>query len=349
MDDSSDGVIDPDLVPLREEASSVKKCFTDFSFHVLAGSLTILAATFAVIGKVPKAEYAPIPMIGLLMIVGRIGVFKYGTANRNYGYELHLSRLSHLGSELAETQVRWIKTMRSIGWEEALRAWRVVQPTLFRRIYRDPETDPLARGLKVIFLDVINHFRTDLFQLTSEAKRVKNKFIADARNGPSSIRPKEYPWFMPKVLVESTESIRGVKSAYHAGSYLKNMNSALVGAQLAMLLPLGVCTYDKHFQGDRFDWILFGVGCCAIGCRNVRMARRRVILEDELMSIHSCAIVWEAVVVCHYLAIRDQGIEHYTEKLALHSQELAANVFSLPTWLRGKRMEMISTAPTLNP
>ena len=29
--------------------------------------------------------------------------------------------------------------MRALRWEEALRAWRIVQPTMFRRIYRTAE------------------------------------------------------------------------------------------------------------------------------------------------------------------------------------------------------------------
>ena len=63
---------------------------------------------------------------------------------------------------------------------------------------------------------------------------------------------------------------------------------------------------------------------------------RPSILEDELLSIHSCAIVWEAVVVCHYLAL-EGGLEHYTERLASHATKVGQNVFSIHRWLRGEQ------------
>ena len=41
----------------------------------------------------PFVAFAAVPAIFLLMLVSRIGIFKYTTANRNLGYELHLNRL----------------------------------------------------------------------------------------------------------------------------------------------------------------------------------------------------------------------------------------------------------------
>ena len=65
------------------------------------------------------------------------------------------------------------------------------------------------------------------------------------------------------------------------------------------------------------------------------MERRRAILEDELLSIHSCAIVWQAVVVCHYSAVegRGQGLAHYSERLAEQAQDLARRALAIHGWL----------------
>jgi len=58
------------------------------------------------------------------------------------------------------------------------------------------------------------------------------------------------------------------------------------------------------------------------------------MLEDGLLSIHSCAIVWEAVVICHYLAIRDtSNLRSYTTVLAKYAQDAAENTFSILQWL----------------
>ena len=66
------------------------------------------------------------------MTVARIGTYKYGTANRNYGYELHLFRSKYT---IANSAKGWQSYMRNISWEEALRAWRVVQATVFEHLH----------------------------------------------------------------------------------------------------------------------------------------------------------------------------------------------------------------------
>jgi hypothetical protein len=129
------------------------------------------------------------------------------------------------------------------------------------------------------------------------------------------------------------------------------MNSVMVAAQLAMLLPMFVSIFDKQSKHPISNSILLAIGFAAILCRQIRIDRRRVILEDELLSIHSCAIVWEAVVICHFLALKDHGdgIEHYSEKLACRAREVALNAFSLPTWLSEARTEMASSYLPVDP
>ncbi len=83
-----------DLVAmLRSEAAEVKDCFTRYSFAAMTFASASLAATIAAHGKFDWAEYVPLATLPLLMAVCRIGIHKYTTANRHYGYELHLSRI----------------------------------------------------------------------------------------------------------------------------------------------------------------------------------------------------------------------------------------------------------------
>lgn len=315
-----------DIGPLRTEASEVKQCFTNFSFQALALSLTVLAATFGLTETFPAAVYAPLPVIGLLMATCRLGVFKYATANRNLGYELHLARTKHI--EARTDSGRWTPEMRRIDWEEAVRAWRVVQPTLFRAIYTTPQTDEWALRLERWWLGGLNFFRWNLYRLTDDAEKVVQTF----RQG--KLEDERYPWFLPAILARGTpESTDKTSAVYYAGSYLQGMLSTLVVTQGLMLIPLVVALPGRAPIRLGFDVALLLLLGAAILARAARITRRRRILEDELLSIHSCAIVWEAVVVCHYLALKD-GLEHYTERLASHATTVAKNPLGIHRWLR---------------
>ncbi len=123
-----------DLVKtLREEAYDVKDCFTKMSFQTLAVATVLLGLIVRFQGDVPFAGLAVVPLIVLLLAVVRIGLHKYETANRLYGYELHM----HRRVRLRDSQNKgWKSHMRNIGWEEAFYAWRVVQPVIYIHLYR---------------------------------------------------------------------------------------------------------------------------------------------------------------------------------------------------------------------
>jgi hypothetical protein len=114
------------IAQLQSEVRDVKACFTEFSFQ--SSALATVAAGFML--SQLKDGYivvlAAVPTIFVLMVVCRVAIFKYTTANRNLGYELHLDRLAayeRIGDENVSERVARVK---QIGWEEALRAWRVV-------------------------------------------------------------------------------------------------------------------------------------------------------------------------------------------------------------------------------
>jgi hypothetical protein len=143
---------------------------------------------------------------------------------------------------------------------------------------------------------------------------------------------------MPAVLVaRASQSGRGIESVYYAGSYLQGILSALAVTQYLMLLPLLVTLVGRTSRRPVVDAAVMIVVALAIMLRHRRIMRRRVMLEDELQSIHSSAIVWQAVVICHYLALDDApDFAHYTECLALRAQEVAKNVFQLHEWVKGE-------------
>jgi hypothetical protein len=108
---------------LRKEAQEVKDCFTRFSFAALG----IATGVFGLIASQMKdhewVAFAAVPVIVMLVVVARIGTYKYATSNRNFGYELHLGRVRASGPPQA------------VVYEEAMLAWRIVQATIFKSLH----------------------------------------------------------------------------------------------------------------------------------------------------------------------------------------------------------------------
>jgi hypothetical protein len=129
---------------LREEAKDVKSYFTTYSIQSIIFCAAVLAAMFSMLDGLPFAVFSCIPVIILLMIISRIGIYKYATANRLYGYELHIGRTNRYNKNSEQKN----QLYRDISWEEAQRAWRIVQTRVFREIYITPECDATSKCLK---------------------------------------------------------------------------------------------------------------------------------------------------------------------------------------------------------
>lgn len=357
---------------LRDEAEEMKQCFTRFSFQSMAVSATVLAASIGVMGEYEAARYIPLPMIILLFTVCRIGIYKYASANRNYGYELHLSRTRHqtaLGVD-TPTGVSWDPKFRAITWEEACRAWRIVQPTIFRRLYRVPQ-DYRGRiwGIRTLRSFYNEYLAKRYYQYRNETARLIESYIESS--SMHSERSDEYPWFSPVSLVQRIERLEDRTRAgtgaepsrvsYVAGSYLRVMMGLLSAMQGLMLVPLCLSITKRvvlpvlnpnaamsvHGIGSRLatvvsqhwtsviDIVIVIAVSFVVWRRYVRITNRRQILEDGLLSIHSCAITWQAVVVAHFRAVRKTGNTywHYTEALARQAVSAADHVYSIHAWI----------------
>jgi len=288
---------------LREEAYHVKDCFTKFSFQA------IIFATIA-IGILAKAgpdiytiSLACISVVFILLTVARIGTHKYATANRIYGYELHLYRSKY---SMEDPSKGWQPYMRKIGWEEAMRAWRVVQATVFEHLYFKGKLWP-------------NYLRP----------RAKNE-------------KKELKWFLPKELVETG-------ATYHSGSYVKIMFGVLY--LLAFLSTLPILFYiiqksDFELKLEVFinktnilPTFIFVFLLLWVVIRIFKTEARRKMLESGLLSIHSCAIMWQAVVLAHYRALKKSKLEpegvytNYTKHLSEEAEHLKLNIFKIHQWI----------------
>lgn len=223
---------------LRAEAGEVKDCFTRFAFQGITFASAAVAFMFTVTDKIPLAAFTAVPVIAMLMQVARIGIFKYGTANRNHGYELHLARMSTMlqTPEVGGEKHDVIKSIMGVQWEEALRAWRVVQPTIFREIYLTPENHPSFSGQKRgKFTAWREFFHPKLYTLNGEALRVvRNYGGARTNTGTQQNTTEEYPWFWPELLTRKAEG----QSVYYTGAYLRSMLTMLSVMQYLLLMPL---------------------------------------------------------------------------------------------------------------
>jgi hypothetical protein len=78
--------------------------------------------------------------------------------------------------------------------------------------------------------------------------------------------------------------------------------------------------------------------------RQLRITRRREILENEMLSIHCCSVMWQVVAVAHCLALRRaSGVyEHYTEHLRDVALEAADKLFGIHQWLKVQSKELAS-------
>lgn len=275
---------------LREDCRSLKECYTTFSFQAIAFSAAVLGVIARYQPDYPYFGLASIATIVLLSTVARIGTYKYTSANRQYGYELHLFRTRHLRDNKGSG---WKGSMREIGWEEALRAWRIVQPTVFRHLYHTEW--PLPN-----FLRRKHH------------------------NQP-------YQWFNPGKLASP-------KAKYYAGSYLRVMNAILHSFSLLAIIPLFFFAFQldaDHILSLKFGMILPGILLLAITHRFFNDNVRVRVLESGLLSIHSCSIMWEAVVVAHYRALKEsRGHKHYTKHLAEQAESLVDNIFDIHQWVQ---------------
>lgn len=341
-----------DLVAqLRAEVHDVKECFNQYSFQ--SAGVAAALATFILDGmnERPWTALAAAPVIIVLLLVARIGIFKYSTANRNLGFQLHLERLdayakAHTNEPLVKAR---IDQLRAVGWEEALRAWRVVHSTMFMHLYTIPDIDGDRASLwwrcwprecdPLLF-----RHRPRFAKIQIESQERREVRWESARSSTS------YAWWSQRHLVEP-KTLRADASQYHAGHFLTNAFLGLVAMQWCYFVMLawgvmkgaddlstrvpgflsahGVPVSPAGVAGIGYTCIAGGVllalySAAMLRLRQKRLTRRRQILEDEFLSIHSTSIAWCGVLITHRYAMSGDGhvYDRYTERLARLAETL---------------------------
>ncbi len=342
-----DSTREPLIGYLRQEAYAVRDCFTTYSVQttIAVGGALIAIAKFQV--EVPYVGLMSIFPILLVFHVAGMGIHKYGTSNRLLAYELHLQRTSH-DIDIDPCH----QMMKIVGWEEAMRAWRVVEPNIWRTIYW-----PIGR--------IRRKFRRITIWPGNMEKIAKSssKF-----------------WF------DQIKSFDEHGVNYSAGGYLETISTIFASAILACLtlsyiavsqlwfylfysLPEGMTgllppdymvSVPERMKGllpsDYRVFLsiniivtasLFVVTTLSIArWRNIKS--RITVLETGLSSIHSGGILWEAIILAHLRALQDRGffditndsglsMHGYTRNIAKYAQEIADQCFDIHRWIEESR------------
>jgi hypothetical protein len=324
---------------LRDEVASLKECIARYSIQCLMFAGAALGIIVHEVKNTPAVVLASVPTLFLLRAVSRTAIHKLGTINRNHGYELHLQRTRRLPG----SQYEWSPSYVAIGWEEAMRAWRVVQATLYKQICCEAHERFNWRGYW--------------------GKGYRKKFVPRLKSAGGQ----KYYWYDVSALVQEADS----SATYHPGNYVRKMldiiHYVMVGCIFVQVFALLMNGAELARVTSRPLWGLTLVGYYSSMQRLILVSavlsavfllyawRRDSVrlgqLEEGVLSIHSCAIVWHAVVIAHYRAlvswrhlrheakVEADAFNGYTYNLTLQAKSLAKDVFAIHRWIEGERSE----------
>jgi len=339
---------------LRNEAFNVRDCFTRYSVHTLAASAALLVAIAKFQVETPYIGFLALFPILLLFQISGMGVHKYETSNRLLGYELHLQRINRYPKD------RCSALISTVGWEESMRAWRLIQPTLWEQIYapRGRLASILAKldeKLAPSFsLKLPKRFGVIAIRPETEALIVKALSRADRKSSGF--------WFDQDRTIKGY-GLPGV--VYYAGGYLSNMMYTLSLA-VVLCFALAAAALIQTWKGSPqslLENLTLTVMLLAIGTMivagQISIYSRIKILESGLLSIHSCAILWEATILAHLLALeklqihdhsldRPKSMHGYTRHLSESALSIAQNVASIHDWIEQARKALETTIAASN-
>ncbi len=368
----------------------MKSCATNAYFNGLMFCAALLGAAFAGVTYAPLVSLVAIPGTYIVAASARIVLHKFATANRIFGFELHISRTRQTTDTKIPDNLRtglspgefltWQPWMANISWEEALRAWRCVQPTCFSHCYNAPKEEG-NRSNPEGDLESKSESPGGRTKTSGERgyrwwRKVKSELKRELPNHytPRSEVRGEYPWWDAKYLAgqleapqESDTAVPQVKGVYHAGGYLQQVLLILQRVSWTFLALLGFGAAASGYRAAVllteckywFQPVVWGALCvfllatCYWRFVKVRrvaheMDRRRKILENGLLSIDSCAIIWQAVVLAHFRSLDGFGNTRkgYTQRLARQGVDLAQNLSELHDWVESKTLLTKSCAPS---
>jgi hypothetical protein len=372
---------------LREEAYAVRDCFTRYSVQVMAVSGGLLVAIAKFQTEEPHIGLLSFFPVVLILLVLQMGIHKYATSNRLLGYELHLQRTAHY---LSRDNCHEI--IESVGWEEAMRAWRVVQPTLWQTIYQPvvheakfsflpqwpirlyPLLDTLtAKVLKRLAAFIVDREQFDRWYYVIAIRKDIERSIDEQLNKNDAEQGKDgyvgY-WFDQARAFSRLKDREKLELSYNPGGYLGTMMFLfmLVIATCFFLLYVSLAQAWAEFATIVHQqepaliskigiaalnslatvFVLGGSFAVAAALKNINSRIRT--LESGLLSIHSCAILWEAIVLAHLRSLEKlhffnedfptKTMHGYTNAIAHQADEISKHAVKIHKWIDDVRSEL---------
>lgn len=243
---------------VRRESAEVKQCYTTQAHQTLMLSALILGAGVKFLADANENPFilmaTMVAIVLLCLATLHMGCHKYNTSNRALGYEIHLARVIEYRERNDESEKLTLE-LRRIDWEQAMFAWRIVQPVIFdfflfedkrRGILKERFPDPelLKKEKRVADPRLLQKEKAFIVDRIAGQKKqeLKRELTDDEKAGVEAEAEKEldsvkqritdYPWYDSRALLtkwgmssfleksgQPTESARFAQ--FYPGSYLR--------------------------------------------------------------------------------------------------------------------------------
>lgn len=200
-----------------------------------------------------------------------------------------------------EKENSWQHKYRKIGWEEAMHAWRFFQTTIFEKIC--------------------------------------NKYPnAMSYRDPPDKKKGEEVWYDVNNMLPG-------EAVYYAGSAIRRnlelIHILMFASAMPMLVYFNMFRSDNEKLSATFAVAVITVTLFLYIWRSIYHDRVRLMqLEDGILSIPTCAKLWEATTIANYRAHNYQIQDGNNRKLSYYISEeanrLANNINDLRGWIDGK-------------
>lgn len=353
---------------LTEEVNQARDNLTRYIFQTVSiGAIGAGTIVHYMAGQ-PYLGTAAALLLPIILITSKLATTNYEVMHRNLGYLLHLERTRAVPTVW---RGRWRPEYRHIGWEEAMRAWRVVQPTLFNKVMRpenlwrpwryqrgfEPHRD-LSRGRSQWFAQrsMIGADRTAHWRPGGSLKVMQYILtsMAIATLLIMAMAPVRYliaPNINPAAPSEMSNLAALGTTLLHPGADWPARLAQRVGPAWSDLTSwnwhVGLVSGWRTLRAPAT--FAAAMAAAFVTTRRLRIDRqRRKVLEDGLLSIHACAILWQAVAVAHFAAVTNARL------WGLDNAELIARIDRGGKALRaadavGRAAERLGMPPTVPP
>lgn len=301
------------LTHLRDEASSVKECFTRYFFQAILFYCVIIGFVLDNVNSNNGSDKQTLLLVGfilaaiLLLIVCRIGTHKYLTANRNYGFELFICSTKFDAEEY------------TFNWEEGLCVWRFIEPTVYKKLFYRTW---LASRFRI---PMIPH------------KRENGYWFEPGSHIPESSSTRYYSGRYLRMTLTLCALLAGLTFILYFYKLIKTEDTSSFDSLCKELMFL-----IRFEDFGRSILLYFGViNYLVIFFYFFVNFRRLNILEYSYHSIYSISILWHVIYLCHLVASKyvNPGKIDYTKKVIELADELAGQATDIEKWLNKKEHE----------